>query len=58
MKMVDGKIFGLHQSFHDHQDSKGIDLYLVNNYMISLGGNISLESNLNVGTTFILNFRS
>jgi PAS domain S-box-containing protein len=58
MKKVDGKIFGLHQSFHDHHDSKGIGLYLVSNYMHSLGGNISVESKLNVGTSFFLNFRS
>lgn len=58
MEKVDGKIFGLHQRFHDHQDSKGIGLYLVNNYMNSLGGSISMESKVNVGTTFILNFRS
>ena len=58
MEKVDGKIFGLQQSFHDHHDSKGIGLYLVNNYMNSLGGSISLESKVNEGTTFILNFRS
>ncbi len=58
MEKVGGKIFGLHQSFHDHQDSKGIGLYLVNNYMNSLGGSISLESKVNVGTSFILSFRS
>ena len=58
MEKADGKIFGLHQSFHDHQDSKGIGLYLVNNYMVSLRGSINLESNVNVGTTFFLNFRS
>ncbi|HEY9184927.1 MAG TPA: PAS domain-containing sensor histidine kinase [Salegentibacter sp.] len=58
MEKVGSKIFGLHQSFHDHQDSKGIGLYLVNNYMNSLGGSISLESKVNVGTSFILNFRS
>ncbi|MFO7719232.1 MAG: PAS domain-containing sensor histidine kinase [Gillisia sp.] len=58
MEKVEGKIFGLHQSFHDHHDSKGIGLYLVNNYMNNLGGSISLESKVNVGTTFTLNFRS
>ncbi|MDR9458241.1 MAG: PAS domain-containing sensor histidine kinase [Salegentibacter sp.] len=58
MEKVEGKIFGLHQSFHDHQDSKGIGLYLVNNYMNSLGGSIRLESKVNVGTSFILKFRS
>ena len=58
MEKVGGKIFGLNQSFHDHKDSKGIGLYLVHNYMNSLGGSINLESKVNVGTTFILNFRS
>ncbi len=58
MEKVRGKIFGLHQSFHDHHDSKGIGLYLVNNYMVSLGGTISLESKVNAGATFTLNFRS
>ncbi len=58
MEKADGKIFGLHQRFHDHQDSKGIGLYLVNNYMNSLGGNIQVESEVDGGTTFFLNFRS
>lgn len=55
---VGDKIFGLNQSFHNHNDSKGIGLYLVYNYMNSLGGSISVESKVNVGTTFLLNFRS
>lgn len=58
MEKIEGKIFGLHQSFHDHHDSKGIGLYLVNNYMTNLGGSIKIESSVNVGTTFILNFRT
>ncbi len=58
MKKAENKIFRLHQSFHDHHDSKGIGLYLVNNYMNSLGGSISVESKVNVGTSFILNFKS
>lgn len=57
MEKVEGKIFSLHQSFHDHHDSKGIGLYLVNNYMVNLGGNIELQSEENVGTTFTLNFK-
>lgn len=57
MEKTEGKIFGLHQSFHNHHDSKGIGLYLVNNYMYSLGGNITLESTVNAGTSFTLNFK-
>lgn len=58
MEKVDGKIFGLNQIFHDHHDSKGIGLYLVHNYMNSLGGSIDVESKVNDGTTFTLNFKS
>jgi PAS domain S-box-containing protein len=50
------KVFGLHQKFHDHKDSKGIGLYLVYNHMTNLGGHISVESAINIGTTFTLTF--
>lgn len=50
------KVFGLHQKFHDHKDSKGIGLYLVYNHMTNLGGHISVESEINVGTKFTLTF--
>lgn len=55
-KKLQGKVFGLHQKFHDHADSRGIGLYLVYNHMINLGGKISVESKINEGTTFTLIF--
>jgi len=58
MEKVEGKIFGLKQSFHTHPDSKGVGLYLVSNYMNSMGGSISLRSAVNKGSSFILNFRA
>jgi PAS domain S-box-containing protein len=51
-----GKVFGLHQKFHDHTDSKGIGLYLVYNHITNLGGKVSVESKVNEGTTFTLAF--
>lgn len=57
MKDVKDKIFGLHQKFHNHIDSKGIGLYLVQKHMASLGGTIKVESEVNVGTTFVLTFK-
>lgn len=57
MKDVKGKIFGLHQKFHNHIDSKGIGLYLVQKHMTSLGGTIKVESQVNKGTTFTLTFK-
>jgi len=58
MEKVKDKIFGLHQKFHDHKDSKGIGLYLVHNHITSLGGKISVESKINEGTKFIMSFKS
>ncbi|PKA97311.1 PAS domain S-box-containing protein [Flavobacteriaceae bacterium MAR_2009_75] len=51
-------IFNLNQSFHSNQDSKGVGLYLVHKHVISLGGNISVDSKVNEGTTFTINFRA
>lgn len=50
------RVFGLHQKFHNHEDSKGIGLYLVYNHMTNLDGHISVESEIDVGTTFTLTF--
>lgn len=55
---VQGKIFGLHQKFHNHIDSKGIGLYLVYNHITNLGGSIVAEGKVNEGCTFTLTFRS
>jgi PAS domain S-box-containing protein len=57
MDKVKGKIFGLHQKFHNHIDSKGIGLYLVYNHITSLGGRIDVESEINEGAKFIISFR-
>lgn len=57
MEMVKDKIFGLHQKFHNHVDSNGIGLYLVHNHITSLGGTITVDSQVNVGTRFIITFK-
>ena len=51
------KVFGLHQRFHDHEDSKGIGLYLVYNHITDLGGTITVESEVNEGTSFTITFK-
>ncbi len=56
MKKVKDKIFGLHQTFHHNEDSKGIGLYLVHTHVTSLGGNISVESEVDKGTKFTITF--
>jgi PAS domain S-box-containing protein len=57
MEEVDGKIFGLNQKFHNNDDSKGIGLYLIYNYITDLGGKITVESEVNKGTTFKIYFK-
>lgn len=51
------KVFQLNQKFHENEDAKGIGLYLVYNHMKAMGGNITVESKVNEGTTFTLSFR-
>ncbi len=53
---VKDKIFGLYQKFHNHEDSKGIGLYLVQSQINSLGGSIHVQSEINKGTTFTITF--
>ena len=50
------KIFGLYKKFHTHVEGKGIGLYLVKTQVELLGGRISVESAVNKGTTFTLEF--
>jgi len=56
MDKVKNKLFGLYQKFHNHPDSKGIGLYLVHAQITSLGGDISVISEPNKGTTFTITF--
>ncbi|HET8809415.1 MAG TPA: PAS domain-containing sensor histidine kinase [Flavobacteriaceae bacterium] len=52
------KLFGLNQVFTNHNDSKGIGLFLVKNHMDNLGGSIEVTSQLGIGSTFFLNFKN
>ncbi|MFV8334238.1 PAS domain S-box protein [Flavobacterium sp. GSP14] len=46
------KIFGMYKRFGNHIDSKGIGLFITKNQIDAMGGNITVESEPNVGTTF------
>ncbi len=50
------KLFGLHKTFHEHKDARGVGLFLVKTQIEALGGSISAESEVDVGTTFIIRF--
>ncbi len=58
MDKVGHLIFNLNQKFHDNEDSKGVGLYLVHNHITSLGGSISVDSTVNEGSTFTINFKT
>lgn len=49
-------IFKLFKRFHTHVDGKGLGLYLVKTQVDTLGGSIEIESEINMGTTFIITF--
>jgi len=46
------KIFGMYKTFSNNIDSRGIGLFITKNQIDAMGGNISVESEPNVGTTF------
>ncbi|WP_298478909.1 PAS domain-containing protein [uncultured Maribacter sp.] len=53
-----GKIFGMHKTFHRNKDARGVGLYITKNQLEAMGGNISVESQVGVGTTFKLIFKT
>ncbi|MDT0687406.1 sensor histidine kinase [Autumnicola psychrophila] len=57
MNKVEDKVFRLHETFHGHTESKGVGLYLVKDYMNTLGGTVSLKSEVDKGSTFSLVFK-
>lgn len=56
LNKIGDKVFGLHQHFHKHTNSRGLGLYLIKTQLLALGGNIELESTPNHGSTFTVTF--
>jgi len=56
MEKFGDKLFGLHKTFHEHKDARGVGLFLVKTQIEVLGGSITAESKLDEGTTFIITF--
>ncbi len=50
------KVFGLYKRFHTHTEGKGLGLYLVKTQVEAMNGKIMVSSELNVGTTFTIEF--
>ena len=56
LKRFGDRIFGLYQRFHNHADSKGLGLYITHTQIKAMGGNITVASEVNKGTTFTIQF--
>lgn len=50
------RLFGMYNTFHYNKDAVGIGLFLTKNQVESLGGEIFVESEVNVGTVFKIRF--
>jgi PAS domain S-box-containing protein len=50
------QIFKLQKTFHRHPESRGIGLFMIKNQIEAMGGEISITSQENMGTTFCVNF--
>ncbi len=54
LKKFGDKLFGLHKTFHDHQEARGVGLFLVKSQIEAMGGTISVDSEVDKGTTFTI----
>jgi PAS domain S-box-containing protein len=51
-----GQVFGLYKRFHTNIEGKGIGLFMVKTQVETLGGKISIRSEVNKGTEFKIEF--
>lgn len=56
MKKFGHKLFGMYKTFHYNSDAVGIGLFITKNQVESLNGEIFVESEVNKGTTFKIQF--
>lgn len=56
LKQNGDHIFGFHKTFHAHPDAKGIGLFITKSQVDSMGGEITVSSEVGIGTTFNIVF--
>jgi len=56
MEKYGDKLFGMHKTFHEHQEARGVGLFLTKTQIETLGGEIYAESEVDKGTTFVIRF--
>ncbi|MFS4454602.1 PAS domain S-box protein [Maribacter sp. 2304DJ31-5] len=57
LKRHGNSIFGMYKTFHKHKDAKGIGLFITKNQVESMNGTISVESEVDKGTTFCITLK-
>ena len=50
------KMFGLYKTFHSHEDSRGLGLFITKNQIDAIGATIDVTSTVNKGSTFTIHF--
>lgn len=48
------KLFRMYKTFHNNKDARGIGLFITKNQIEAMGGSVSVQSELNKGTTFTI----
>lgn len=56
LKEHKNSLFGMYKTFHKHQNSRGIGLFITKNQIEAMGGRIEVMSEVNKGTTFKIFF--
>lgn len=56
LKTKGDKIFGLYKRFHSHVEGKGMGLFMVKTQVETIGGKITVASEINKGTEFTIEF--
>jgi len=56
LKLHGDKVFGLYKRFHLDVEGRGVGLYMVKTQIEALGGGVSIKSEVNKGTEFVLEF--
>ncbi|WP_458628931.1 sensor histidine kinase [Winogradskyella sp. PC D3.3] len=54
LKKYGDKLFGMYKTFHKHEDSRGLGLFITKNQIEAIGGKITVDSQVNEGTTFYI----
>ncbi|GEQ84543.1 hypothetical protein ULMS_00510 [Patiriisocius marinistellae] len=51
------KLFGMYKTFHRHKDARGLGLFITKNQIEAMGGNVTVESEVDKGTTFYISLQ-